>query len=159
MKNRLLAMLALMAALGTTAVAQVPPRRPVPARPARVAQSVQVQLMVVHANNRHERVDRRLQALLPHLRHLDYTGYDVLQTQSETLSDGDEAQYTVAGEREVKVQLIDHDGDNARTRIQVFNGGRKVLETTVSVRRNRSFIVMGPSYEGGVLILPITVRY
>lgn len=159
MMTRLIAMLALTMALGAPAVAQVPPRRPVPARPARVAQSVQVQLMVVHANNRHTRVDERLEALRAHLRHLDYTGYDVLQTQSETLSDGQEAQYSIAGNREVKVQLVDHDDENGRLRILVFNSGRKVLETTVSVRRNRSFIVMGPNYDGGVLILPITVRY
>ena len=160
MKNRLLTLLAVMVALGTAlpAVAQVPPR-PVPARPASVARAVDVQLMVVHANNEHDRVDARLGDLRAHLRHMSYTGYDVLQTQNESLTDGQEARYAVAGSREIKVELVDHDGENARLRIRMFTGDRKVLDTTVSVRRNRSFIVMGPSHNDGVLILPITVSY
>lgn len=162
MKNALLAMLALGMSLSVMpALAQAPPR-PVPASaPAAPAPSadVDVQIMVVHANNAHTRVDSRLEGLLGHLRHLDYTGFDVLQTQTEKLQDSGNARYDVAGSREIRVNLIGHDAENARLRIRMFTGESKVLDTTVSVRRNRSFIVMGPRHNDGVLILPITVRY
>jgi hypothetical protein len=120
---------------------------------------VDVQLMVVHATNAHSRVDARLEGLLGHLRHLSYTGYDVIDTRSESLTSQQEATFPVVGNRRVKVQLVDHDAQNARLRIRMFNDEGKVLDSTVSVRRDRSFIVMGPQHDGGVLMLPITARY
>ena len=34
-----------------------------------------------------------------------------------------------------------------------------LMDTTVSIHRNRAFMIAGPSYEDGKLILPLTVRY
>lgn len=135
------------------AVAQTPPvAAPVPA-------TVDVEVMVVHANNTTRTVDARLERLLPHLRHLTYTGYQVLDTRQEALAPSAEATFPVVGDRRLKVELVDHDATNARMRIQMFNPSGRILDSTVTIRRNRTFIVMGPTHEQGVLVLPITARY
>ncbi len=160
MKTALYALVALMASMsfGALATAQVPPR-PVPVSDGAVSRDVDVQVMIVHAHNSNTRVDSRLEGLLQHLRHMRYTGYTVLDTKSESLTDGNEANYDVQGDRQLKVELVDHDGRNARLRIRMLTNGRKVLDTTVSVRRNRSFIVMGPQHDQGVLVFAITANY
>lgn len=160
MKTALYATMALMASLsiGALAVAQVPPHS-VPVSDGAVSRDVDVQVMIVHAHNSDTRVDSRLEGLLQHLRHMRYTGYTVLDTKSESLTDGHEASYDVQGDRQLKVELVDHDGSNARLRIRMLTNGRKVLDTTVSVRRDRSFIVMGPQHDEGVLVFAITANY
>jgi len=161
-RKALFALLSLAVGLGMAvpAAAQVPPR-PVPVRtaPAPSSASIDVELMVVHATRNNDSVDRRLEGLLAHLRHLGYSGYSVIRQNSASMSDGDTADFTVVGDREVKAELISHTDTDARLRIRMFKSGNKVLDTTVNMPRNRSFIVMGPEYDGGVLILPITVRY
>ena len=37
--------------------------------------------------------------------------------------------------------------------------GSKLLDTTVTVNRNGTFIVAGPRYRDGILVLPLTARY
>lgn len=120
---------------------------------------VSIDTMVVHATNSHSQVDSRLASMLPHLQHLSYTGYSVLDTRRDEVSPGGEASFTVAGDRRVTVQLIDRDATQARIRVGMYAGSRRLLDTTVSIHRNKSFIVAGPEYEGGVLMLPMTARY
>jgi len=120
---------------------------------------VSIDTMVVHATNAHSQVDSRLASMMPHLQHLSYTGYTVLDSRRDELSPGGEASFTVAGDRRVTVQLIERDGTQARIRVGMYSGSRRLLDTTVSIHRNKSFIVAGPEYEGGVLMLPMTARY
>lgn len=128
---------------------------PSAALPARVS----IDTMVVHATNAHGNVDSRLRSILPHLQHLSYKGYSVLDTRSDELSPGGETSFTVAGDRRVTVELIERDATQARIRVGMYSGSRRLLDTTVSIHRNKSFIVAGPAYEDGVLILPMTARY
>jgi len=146
------------------ALAQVRPppgHRPPPAAAHRApaAQKVDVQVMVVLATNAHNRVDPRLKSLLPHLQHLNYTGYEVLDVRNNELAPGQETSFGIAGGRRMEVQLLGRDDTQARMRVRMYSGSRRLLDTTVSIHRNRSFIVAGPEHAGGVLILPMTARY
>ncbi len=156
--------LAAVAALGLGLVGVAPQalaqsRPPAPAPSAPVAQKVAVEVMVVHATNAHTRVDARLKAMLSHLKHLNYTGYEVLDVRANDLTPGQESSFAIAGGKRMVVGLIEHDERQARLRVRMYSGSRGLLDTTVSVHRNRSFIVAGPEYEGGVLILPMTASY
>ena len=164
--GRLLLQAALLLLLGgvPTAWAQgrpPPDRRPVPTKPQPPppTQEVEVEILVVHATNDHQKVDPRLRSLLPHLRHLNYTGFDVLDVRRDDLSERDETSFGIAGGRRMQVELLDVDPSRARMRVRMYDGQRRLLDTTVSIHRNRSFIVAGPKHQGGVLILPMTARY
>jgi len=154
-------------ALGGAAFAQTPPGRPpvpprggVPAPTAPVAQRVEVELQVVHATNDSTVVDPNLDpAIVKHLRFLNYTGYRLLDTRTASLALKQETIFPIEGGRKVRIQLLDRTDEEAKLRVRMMNGTSMLLDTTVSIHRNRSFIVAGPRHEGGVLVLPVTARY
>lgn len=153
-------------AMGSDALAQgrpiTPPGAPTPLvdGPRTPVQRVQVELMVVHATNAHTNVDAQLEPLLPHLKFLNYTGFTVVGDNKRSLGLKQDADFTVVGGRKVNVELLDRTEREAKIRVRMFNdAGEKLLDTTVSIHRNKSFIVAGPRHDGGVLILPVTARY
>ncbi|MBW1878027.1 MAG: hypothetical protein JRI25_03325 [Deltaproteobacteria bacterium] len=154
---RLLQFLMLVLALGASAPAFAQ-RGPTPA-PARASQRVSIEMMVVYATNSHKRVDPRLRSLLPHLRHLNYSGYEVLDVRTDSLGPHQETTFSIVGGRRMQVELLGIDDRQARIRVRMFKESRRLLDTTVSIHRNRSFIVAGPHHRDGVLILPMTARY
>ena len=139
--------------------------RPSPAPTSTVHQrpvaagKVSVQLLVVHATNSHKRVDGQLRPLLPHLRFISYTGFSVLETHEASLAPTQSQTFSIAGGRRVEVKLLSRSETEAKLQVSMHRADRKLLDTTVRIHRNRSFIVAGPKHEGGVLILPVTARY
>jgi len=119
---------------------------------------VQLEVMVVHANQS-GKVDPKLKEIMKQLRFLNFTGFQLLDTYPATLTPGKEASFTLVGNRKLKIQLLSKNATAAKIRIRMFSGSDKVVDTTVSIHRNRSFIVAGPKYKDGVLILPLTVSY
>lgn len=153
----LLLLVALLSAFGVAAPDAFAQTRPPPASP--VGDRVSVDVMVVHATNAHSKVDPRVATLRRQLSHLAYTGYSVLETRTESLAPGAETTLTIAGGRRLKIKMIEHDERAARMRVRMFRDSDLTLDTTVTVSRNRSFIVAGPKYEGGVLLIPLTANY
>lgn len=142
----------------------VPGRAPVPSRQTGdadvpIARKVAVEVMVVYATNSGDRVDPELRSVMQQLRFTRYRSFTRLETHDASLRAGEESAFTIAGGRRVKIELITHDAEQAKIRLRMFNDGGKLLDTTVSIHRNRSFMVAGPRHEDGVLIIPITVRY
>lgn len=152
-----LALLMLSTLAPPTALAQPAPGR-APA-PARAGAGVEVELVVVHASNAHQSVDPSLKPVERHLRFLNYTGFKSLDRHNRSLRVGEQTTVSVVGGREMKVRLIDKNPTAAKLRVQLFRGASKLLDTTVSIHRNRSFIVGGPQHDGGVLVFPLTASY
>lgn len=144
----------------TPALAQPASPRPAARPPQPAAGKVQVEVMVVHATNSHQRVDPRLGGVMKSLKFLKFQGFELLNTHTDGLSVGQEATFTVVGGRRVRVQLISRDERQATLRIRMFNSAdNQRIDTTVSVHRNRSFMVAGPRHRDGVLILPVSAKY
>lgn len=168
MLRRFLVLGALAMAVAAPAFAQgrpAPPReRPERAeekdetRPA-AGQRVEIQILVVHATNSESGVDPRLQSLSSSFGYLKYKGYRLLSTQKAEIAAGDDASFAIEGGRRVKVTLISKDDARARVRVELSNDGGKQLDTTVSINRDGTFIVAGPKYKDGMLILPLRARY
>jgi hypothetical protein len=136
-----------------------PSRRPTAAQSAPVAEKVGVEVMVVHGSDAYERVDPALKSVMQHLRFLNFRGFKLLDRQQKTLGIGDRRAFDITGERTVRVELLARDARQAKLRVQMFNQRGKILDTTVSIHRNKSFMVAGPKHEDGVLVLPLTARY
>jgi hypothetical protein len=158
----------LSTALASPPVPPPPPRGVVTLPDAVLQQSrtaprgnkVTVGMMVVHATDQHTNVDPRLGSLTRYLSHMRFTGYELLETRSVQLGlDGSET-FTIQGGREVTITLLSRDEDRVRMRVQILAGkGGKLLDTTLSVNRNGTFIVAGPKYNEGILVLPLTASY
>lgn len=158
-----IAVIVLLAGLIVTpAFAQTrpPPRRPAQTtQPAPVSNKVSVQLMVVRATNAHQRIDADLKDVLQHLRFFNFTGYELLSKQTHAISVGSDHTYAVEGDRRVKVDVLSRDERQVKLRVRMFDAKDRKLDTTVSIHRNKSFLIGGPEVGDGVLILPLTARY
>ena len=58
-----------------------------------------------------------------------------------------------------KATLPPADEAKAQVGVEVYKGGEKLVDTTVSVNRGSTFMVGGPRHDGGILLLPITANY
>lgn len=125
-----------------------------------VARQVTVKIMCVRATNANNRVDPELQSVMQHLKMLKFRGFSLVDQHSKSLEDGDETSFDLEGGRTIKVSLLQHDGTAAKVRLRMLNAqGTKQLDTTVSIHRDKSFMVAGPKLGDDVLILPVTVSY
>ena len=120
---------------------------------------VAVRLMVVAATDSHDRTDPSLRPLLKHLQFLRYRGYELLDTHRAELGLDARTSFPIQGDRKVALTLIRKTPERAQFRVQVHRKGGKLLDTTLTVNRNGTFIVAGPRYRDGILILPLTVKY
>ena len=150
-----------------------PPARPAPRPPPRPdaaaasspaaapipAGRVTIEVQVVHASDSADGVDPRLKSLASSLRYLKFKGYKLLSAPSATLSAGADASFPLEGGRELSVTLVERDDARARVRVRIVRGAERMLDTTVSINRDGTFIVAGPAYEAGILVLPLRAHY
>jgi hypothetical protein len=120
---------------------------------------VEISIRVVHATSAHSRIDPRLQNLTKYLSHLKYTGYELLQTHTAELGESGKQTFTIEGGFKVTIELLAKEDSRVRMRVVMARGSDKLLDTTLSVNRNGTFIVAGPKHQGGILVLPLTARY
>lgn len=141
--------------------AQARPRTPTQVQPAThapVAGKVSIKVQVIHANNSGH-VDPQLKSVEDHLKFTRFSGFELLQTHDAKLSTNQDQTFQVAGGRRLKVKVVGQDSRAAKIRVQMTNDAGKVMDTTVSINRNRAFMLAGPDFKDGKLVLPITVRY
>lgn len=141
---------------------QRPVPRPVPEQGADEARAgkVVVRVMEVYATDTHKNVDPKLSRLTRYLDHLRFTGYELLDTHTVSLSPNGKQSFSIAGGRKMEITIISKDDRRVKMRVQVTAGkGGKLLDTTLSVNRNGTFIVAGPKHKDGVLVLPLTAKY
>lgn len=149
---------ALLSGGDALAQSRPPPQRPAPVQS--VSSRVKVEMLVVQASNKCDRVDAALQPVLKHVRHLDFSCYQLLEQHAPMLALGQETTFSIAGSKlKAKVKLIDKNDEAARIQIRLQRGDTKVMEVTAQVNRDRFFVVGGPNHDGGRLIIPITVKY
>lgn len=139
--------------------------RPAPAAPAttttaaRPASRVALQVLVVHATDSVTGVDPQIASLASSFRYFKYKGYKLLSTQQAAVAVDDTANFSIAGGRRVRVTLISVDDAHARLHVEINNADDKLFDTTVSINRGGTFIISGPRYEDGILMLPVRATY
>lgn len=139
------------------AAAQSRPTSSQSARPS--TGKVRLTLLVVHATDSEEGIDPRLSSLASSFRYFKYKGYKQLGVENADVAVNGDASFSIAGDRTVKVTLLSKDDQNARVRVEVTGKNGKLLDTTVKVNRDGTFIVAGPKYKDGMLILPLRASY
>ncbi len=120
---------------------------------------VRVKVRIVHATNAHTQIDQRLSKMARYLQNLRYSGFELLASESTDLTKNGKRTFSIAGGRKMTVNLLSKDAKRAKLRVQIHGKRGKLLDTTVSVRRNGFFVVAGPRYKDGILVLPISAKY
>ncbi|MBM4367626.1 MAG: hypothetical protein FJ102_15550 [Deltaproteobacteria bacterium] len=126
-------------------------------RPA--SSKARITVHVVHATDSETGIDPRLQPLASQFRYLKYKGYRLLSTQNIDLVVGGEQSVTIEGDRKLGVALVSLDESRARVRVEIDGKKGKLIDTTVTINRDGTFIVAGPAYKDGILILPLRASY
>jgi hypothetical protein len=119
----------------------------------------EITVSVVHATDSESGIDPRLESLVSQFRYFKYKGYRLLSTQSAELSAGADHTFAIEGDRSMTVTLVDRDDQHARVRVEIDGKKGKLIDTTVKINRDGTFMVAGPSYKDGILILPLRASY
>ncbi len=122
-------------------------------------EAVKIRVWTVHASNQTKGVGEGLERIEKHLRNLNYEGFSLLSKDGAAVAPKASKKFNVVGDKSVKVTVLSKDEKRARVRVQVTSPKGKLLDTTVSIRRNGFFMVAGPRHKKGVLVLPIFARY
>lgn len=156
--------LLLLAALSLSALS-VPAEAWAGNRPAltqntrQTSNKVRLTLLVVHATDTVTGVDPRLASLESSFRYFKYKGYKQLSSESADVATDGSNTFDIVGNRKVTVTLLSKDDNNVRVHVEVTGNNGKLLDTTVKVNRDGTFIVAGPKYQDGMLILPLRASY
>jgi hypothetical protein len=122
------------------------------------AGKVTVEVMVVHATEAGA-VDPKLKDVVANLKHTNFKGFKLLDTQTSRLAPGGDTTISLVGNRRMRITVLSRDQRQAKLRIRMFKEGNKVLDTTVTIPKGRYFMIAGPKHKGGKLILPVGIDF
>ena len=125
-----------------------------------VQSSIKIEMMVVHAQTKNDEVHPSVRPLMKYFTSYRYSGFDLIDTKSVRLEDDGSKSFTIQGNRKISIRLVSHDDTKARLKVTILGAkGKRLLDTTMVVNRNGTFIVAGPKFREGILILPVTATY
>jgi len=127
--------------------------------PVDAADTVSVDVGAVYASNEGTSIDPALGTIREKLRSMfNYTSYRMLDRKRRSLSVGETGEFDLPGRRTMRATLLPARGDKVRLSLQISEGPRKLLATTLGLRRGGMVLVGGPTHQAGVLILLISAE-
>ncbi len=123
------------------------------------AESVSVDIGFVVASNAGKSIDPALSAIKQKLQSMfNYSSYRMLDRKKKTLAVGEEGVFDLPANRSVRVTPSAPSGNKVRLAVQVVEGSKNLLTTTLGMTRGAMVLVGGPPYQDGVMILFITAE-
>lgn len=120
---------------------------------------VTVDLGVVLASHDGATVDPQLSSIQGKLRSMfNYSSYRMLDRQRRPLGVGETGEFPLPGNRSMRVTPSPAQGEKVRLAVQITEGGKNLIATTLGLSRGGMVLVGGPSHEKGVLILIISAE-
>jgi len=120
---------------------------------------VAVDVGVVVASNEGDTMDPALTPIRNQLYSMfNYTSYRLVERLKRTLSVGETGDFGLPGNRSMRVTPVPAKGDKVRLAVQMMEGERNLLTTTLGLSRGGMVLVGGPPYQKGVLILIISAE-
>ena len=121
---------------------------------------VHVELLVIYATKEHNKQDPKIQHLLKYFKNYAFTGYELRDTHKTKLVEAQEHIFTLPQKAKVTVKIQSYDDQNAKVHVKIRGeDGHNFLDAKMVVKRNGHFIVAGPKFEKGILILPMSLQY
>jgi len=121
--------------------------------------SVTVEIGVVVASSSGHSIDPSLSYIRTKLQSMfNYTSYDLVDRLKRTLGTGETGEFRLPGNRTIRVTPADAKGNRIRLAVQIMEGGKNILTTTLGLNRGGMVLVGGPPFQSGVLILLISAE-
>jgi hypothetical protein len=123
------------------------------------AEPVTVDIGVVFASNEGSVVDPALSALRAKLQSMfTYSSYRMLDRMKRPLEVGETGDFALPGGRNLRLSPVSAPAKKVRLAVQLTEGGRNLLTTTLGLSRGGMVVVGGPPYQSGVMILLISAE-
>ena len=130
-----------------------------PAVPSGAANAVSVDVGAVYASNEGTSIDPALGTIRGKLQSMfNYTSYRMLDRKRRSLAVGETGEFELPGRRSMRATPLPAQGNKVRLSIQISDGQKNLLTTTLGLNRGGMVLVGGPSYQSGVLILIISAE-
>lgn len=126
---------------------------------AGAAESVSVEIGSVYASNEGSSMDPVLGNIRGKLQAMfNYTSYRLLDRKRRSLAVGENGEFELPGRRTMRVTPQPAQGNKVRLSVQMTEGPKNLLTTTLGLSRGGMVLVGGPSHQAGVLILIISAE-
>jgi hypothetical protein len=120
---------------------------------------VAIDVGVVVASNEGTTMDPALSSIQNKLQSMfNYTSYRMVDRLKRTLSVGDTGDFRLPGNRSMRATPVPAKENKVRLDVQIMEGDRNILSTTLGLTRGGMVLVGGPSHQKGVLILIISAE-
>jgi hypothetical protein len=120
---------------------------------------VAIDVGVVVASQDGPTMDPELSSIRNQLQSMfNYSSYRMIDRLKRTLSVNETGEFGLPGGRSMRVTPVPAKGNKVRLAVQIMEGERNLLTTTLGLSRGGMVIVGGPSYRKGVLILIISAE-
>lgn len=114
---------------------------------------------VVVASNEGTTTDPALASIRNQLHSMfTYSSYRMLDRRKRTLQVGETGDFPLPGNRSMRVTPVPAKGNKVRLAVQIMEGERNLLTTTLGLSRGGMVLVGGPSHQKGVLILILSAE-
>lgn len=121
------------------------------------ADTVSVDVGSIYASNAGSSVDPALNNIRGKLQSMfNYSSYKMLDRKRRSLAVGETGDFELPGHRTMRVSPLPAKENKVRLSVNIREGGKNLLATTIGLSRGGMVLVGGPSHEAGVLILIIS---
>jgi hypothetical protein len=118
---------------------------------------VEVTVDSVLAADTHQGCDKQLSTLRDRLRRLfHFTTYRLVGHDRGSAGIGKTLTFTLPGGRILHIEPQGVDGDMVQLEVMLFQGEEPMMTTELKITNGGTFMVGGPRYEHGILIISIT---
>ncbi len=125
-------------------------------------QKIDMEVVVreIVADNSGQGLDSRLKDIGKDLKKLAYTTYRLEQTHNQRLTGNAQSKIALLGDNVLLLSSEGEEGGKLRLKVRLSPGNRKArsFESTLRIPDGGTFIIGGPAYGDGVLILAFTAR-
>ncbi|HEX9191321.1 MAG TPA: hypothetical protein VF847_04440 [Candidatus Deferrimicrobiaceae bacterium] len=123
------------------------------------ADTVSVEIGSVYASNEGASMDPVLGNIRGKLQSMfNYTSYKLLDRKRRSLAVGETGEFELPGRRTMRVTPQPAQGNKVRLSVQITEGAKNLLNTTLGLSRGGMVLVGGPTHQSGVLILIISAE-
>src|SRR5512134_3142833 len=123
------------------------------------ADTVSVEIGSVYASNEGASMDPVLGNIRGKLQSMfNYTSYKLLDRKRRSLAVGETGEFELPGRRTMRVTPQPAQGNKVRLSVQITEGAKNLLNTTLGLSRGGMVLVGAPTHQSGVLILIISAE-
>jgi len=133
---------------------------PFPARSQEWQDQCEITIREIVADNSETGVAQELEDLEKDLKKLSYSAYRLEHTYRQTVRKGETRKFDLMGDNHVAVTLDGYEEGRIRLKLKISAGesGKRAFESTMRIAEGGTFLIAGPSYMEGVLILAFTAK-